>query len=38
MPLAIVGGVIHFQGETPTGTWYTLVSAPVRPKVFWLHW
>jgi hypothetical protein len=38
MPLAIFGGVIHFQRETPSGGWRTLASAAVRPKVFWLHW
>jgi hypothetical protein len=38
MPLAIFGGVIHFQRETPSGGWTTLASAAVRPKVFWLHW
>jgi hypothetical protein len=38
MPLAIFGGVIHFQRQTPAGGWRTLSSAAVRPKVFWLHW
>jgi hypothetical protein len=38
MPLAIFGGVIHFQRQTPAGGWRTLASAAVRPKVFWLHW
>jgi len=37
MPLAIFGGVIHLQRQTPAG-WQTLASAAVRPKVFWLHW
>ena len=38
MPLAIFGGVVHFQRQTPSGGWRTLASAAVRPKVFWLHW
>jgi hypothetical protein len=38
MPLAIFGGVIHFQRQTPAGGWRTLISADVSPKVFWLHW
>jgi hypothetical protein len=38
MPLAIFGGVIHLQRQTPAGGWRTLASAAVRPKVFWLHW
>ena len=38
MPLAVFGGVIHFQRQTPVGGWRTLTSAAVRPKVFWLHW
>ena len=38
MPLAIFGGMIHFQRQTPAGGWRTLASAAVRPKVFWLHW
>jgi hypothetical protein len=38
MPIAILGGVIHLQRRTPAGGWRTLVSAAVRPKVFWLHW
>src|SRR5665213_77415 len=38
MPIAIFGGVIHLQRRTPAGGWRTLVSAAVRPKVFWLHW
>ena len=37
MPLAIFGGVVHLQRQTPTG-WQPLASAAVRPKVFWLHW
>lgn len=38
MPLAVFGGVIHLQRSTPAGGWRTLVSAAVRPKVFWIHW
>jgi hypothetical protein len=38
MPDGILGGVVHFQRESPSGTWWTMASAPVRPWVFWLHW
>ena len=38
MPDGILGGVVHFQRESPAGLWGTMASAPVRPWVFWLHW
>ena len=38
MPDGILGGVVHFQRESPSGKWWTMASAPVRPWVFWLHW
>jgi len=38
MPDGILGGVVHLQRESPSGTWWTMASAPVRPWVFWLHW
>jgi len=38
MPDGILGGVVHFQRESPSGTWWTMASAQVRPWVFWLHW
>jgi len=38
LPLAIFGGVIHLQRQTPSGGWNTIVSAAVRPRIFWLHW
>jgi hypothetical protein len=38
MPLAIFGGEMRFQRQSPSGTWSTMVSAPPRPRVFWLHW
>ncbi len=38
MPDGIIGGVVHFQRESPSGTWWTMASAPVRPWIFWLHW
>jgi len=38
MPDGILGGVVHFQRESPSGTWWTMASAPVRPWIFWLHW
>jgi hypothetical protein len=36
-PLAIWNGVVLLERQTPAG-WETLTSAPVRPRVFWLHW
>jgi hypothetical protein len=30
--------VIHLQRQTPSGGWRTIVSAAVRPRIFWLHW
>lgn len=38
MPLAIFGGEMRFQRRSPSGDWLTMVSAPPRPRVFWLHW
>ena len=38
LPLAVAGGVIHLQRQTPSGGWRTLVSAAPRPRIFWLHW
>jgi len=38
MPLAIFGGEMRFQRQSPSGAWSTIASAPPRPKVFWLHW
>ena len=38
MPLAIFGGEMRFQRQSPSGGWSTIASAPPRPKVFWLHW
>ncbi|HEY1776830.1 MAG TPA: hypothetical protein VGG41_11780 [Solirubrobacteraceae bacterium] len=38
LPLAIFGGVMHLQRQTPSGHWRSLVSAAVRPRIFWLHW
>ena len=38
MPDGIIGGVVHFQRESPSGKWWTMASAPVRPWIFWLHW
>lgn len=38
MPLAIFGGVMQLQRQMPATGWRTVVSAAVRPKVFWLHW
>jgi hypothetical protein len=37
LPLAVLGGVVHLQRDTPTG-WRTIVSAPPRPRIFWMHW
>lgn len=38
MPDGIIGGVVHLQRESPSGKWWTMASAPVRPWIFWLHW
>lgn len=38
LPLAVFGGTVHLQRETPTGAWRTIVSAAPRPRIFWLHW
>ncbi len=38
MPDGILGGVVHLQRRSPSGRWWTMASAPVRPWVFWLHW
>jgi hypothetical protein len=38
MPDGILGGIVHLQREAPSGRWWTMASAPVRPWVFWLHW
>jgi len=38
MPLAIWGGELALQRQSASGAWRTLVSAPVRPRVVWLHW
>lgn len=38
MPLAIFGGRVLLQRQSPAGTWQTLTSAAVRPRVVWLHW
>jgi len=38
LPLAIFGGVVQFQRQTPSGGWRTLASAAPRPRIFWLHW
>ena len=38
MPMAIFGGEMRFQRQSPSGDWLTMVSAPPRPRVFWLHW
>jgi hypothetical protein len=38
LPLAVFGGVVHLQRQTPSGGWRTIVSAAPRPRIFWLHW
>jgi len=38
MPLAVWHGRVRFQRHTPSGGWRTLASAPISPRVFWLHW
>ena len=38
MPFAIFGAEVALQRQSATGAWQTLVSAPPRPRVVWLHW
>ena len=38
MPYAIFGAELALQRRSPTGAWQTLVAAPPRPHVVWLHW
>jgi hypothetical protein len=38
LPLAVFGGQFAIQSESTEGTWQTLVSAPPRPRIVWLHW
>ena len=37
-PLAIFSGEVRLQRHAPDGSWQTVASAPVRPRVFWLRW
>ena len=38
MPLAVWFGRVRFQRQMPSGSWRTLATAAIRPRVFWLHW
>ncbi len=38
MPLAVWSGRVRLQRLTPSGAWRTLATAPISPRVFWLHW
>lgn len=38
LPLAVFNGKFALQSESPSGVWQTLVSAPPRPRIAWLHW
>jgi len=38
LPLAVWQGVVFFQRQMPGGSWETLATAPISPRVFWLHW
>jgi hypothetical protein len=38
LPLAVFNGEFALQSESSPGVWQTLVSAPPRPRVVWLHW
>jgi hypothetical protein len=38
MPLAVWHGRIGLQRQLPSGVWRTLATAPISPRVFWLHW
>jgi hypothetical protein len=38
LPLAVFNGEFALQSETSNGLWQTLISAPPRPRIVWLHW
>jgi hypothetical protein len=38
LPLAVFNGEFALQSESSTGVWQTLISAPPRPRIVWLHW
>jgi hypothetical protein len=38
LPLAVFNGEFALQVESSTGVWKTLISAPPRPRIVWLHW
>jgi hypothetical protein len=37
LPMAVWFGSVRFQEQTSSGGWRTLATAPLRPRVFWLH-
>jgi hypothetical protein len=38
LPLAVFNGEFALQSESSTGVWQTLIAAPPRPRIVWLHW
>ena len=38
MPYAIQSGEMLFEHRTAPGTWATIVTGKIRPRVLWLHW
>ena len=38
LPLAVFNGKFALQSESRSGVWETLVAAPPRPRIAWLHW
>jgi hypothetical protein len=38
MPYAIQSGEMLFEHQTTPGTWTTIVTGKIRPRVLWLHW
>jgi len=38
LPLAVWHGAIVLQGQGADGAWRTLTTAPLRPRIAWLHW
>ncbi len=38
LPLAVFNGEFALQSESSSGVWRTLIAAPPRPRIVWLHW
>ncbi|HLW96388.1 MAG TPA: hypothetical protein VKS25_13495 [Solirubrobacteraceae bacterium] len=38
MPYAIQSGEMLLEHQTAPGTWTTIVTGKIRPRILWLHW